>query len=574
MNERIANILLIDDQLDNLRTLSSILQERGFNVRQALSGELALKTVQADLPDLILLDIRMPKMDGYEVCAALKSAELTHDIPVIFLSALDDTTDKLKAFELGGADYITKPFQAEEVIARIQRELTIQRQKEQLTQQNEQLQVAEVRLQQFNSILEQQIQERTIQLNRALEYDARLKRITDKVRDTLDEVQVLQTAVKELASILDVERCCAAIYPTNPANPITTYEYRSHQAGVSDLVLTEQSHAVEDRFSSDYLQPCLHEPDQIQQVQIRYSVLTCSIVDDQRVLGELSLSRSPEWRFDDLEVRLVRQVANQCAIAIRQARLYAAAQLQVEELEKLNRLKDDFLSTVSHELRTPVANIKVIADLLNALARQEPAGLAKLTTKMATGENKLSVYAKILQEECDRELRLLQDFLDLQILEAGSYPMEPATVNLQEQIPRLLEAFAVRANKQGLAFNLELATDLPPLTTDWTSLSRILVELANNACKYTPPQGTITVAATVEDNILLITVSNSGVTIVDEQRERIFDKFYRIPDNDPWKHGGTGLGLALVKRLVEHINGEIDVQSQDDVTQFIIRLSL
>lgn len=121
-----ANILIVDDTPDNLRLLSTILTERGYEVGKALNGEMALKSASSAPPDLILLDIRMPQMNGYEVCSKLKADEKTREIPVIFISALDDVFDKVKAFTVGGVDYITKPFQDEEVLARVQTHLNIQ----------------------------------------------------------------------------------------------------------------------------------------------------------------------------------------------------------------------------------------------------------------------------------------------------------------------------------------------------------------------------------------------------------------------------------------------------------------
>lgn len=121
-----GNILIVDDTPNNLRLLSTILTEEGYEVGKALSGPIALRSVQAAPPDLILLDINMPEMNGYEVCERLKADEQTKEIPVIFISALDDVLDKVKAFSVGGVDYITKPFQAQEVLARVQNHLNIQ----------------------------------------------------------------------------------------------------------------------------------------------------------------------------------------------------------------------------------------------------------------------------------------------------------------------------------------------------------------------------------------------------------------------------------------------------------------
>ncbi len=134
------DILIIDDTPDNLRLLSTVLQSRGYRVRKAINGQLALKGVQITPPDLILLDVNMPIMNGYEVCELLKANPQTSEIPVIFLSALDDVSDKVKAFAVGGVDYITKPFQSEEVLARVKNQLVLRSLSKQLSQQNELLQ--------------------------------------------------------------------------------------------------------------------------------------------------------------------------------------------------------------------------------------------------------------------------------------------------------------------------------------------------------------------------------------------------------------------------------------------------
>ncbi|GAB1543519.1 response regulator [Scytonema sp. NUACC21] len=135
-----ANILVVDDTPDNLRLLSAMLNQLGYEVRRVINGQTALKTAQAAPPDLILLDIMMPDMNGYEVCQHLKASPLTCDIPVIFISALDEVLDKVKAFAVGGVDYITKPFSEEEVFARVENSLTIRRLQQKLTEQNTRLQ--------------------------------------------------------------------------------------------------------------------------------------------------------------------------------------------------------------------------------------------------------------------------------------------------------------------------------------------------------------------------------------------------------------------------------------------------
>ncbi len=122
-----ASILVVDDTHENLRLLSDMLSRQGYQVRPVSDGPVAISTARFARPDLILLDIMMPDMDGYEVCRQLKADERTREIPVIFISALHETLDKVEAFSLGGGDYITKPFQEEEVLARITTHLTIRR---------------------------------------------------------------------------------------------------------------------------------------------------------------------------------------------------------------------------------------------------------------------------------------------------------------------------------------------------------------------------------------------------------------------------------------------------------------
>ncbi|MDJ0516555.1 MAG: response regulator [Trichodesmium sp. MO_231.B1] len=120
-----GNILLVDDQPENLRLLSDLLEEQGYEIQQAINGVIALQAIAVGSPDVVLLDIHMPQLDGYTVCQKLKANPKTQDIPVIFVSALDEAWDKVKAFSVGGSDYITKPFKTVEVLARVENQLKV-----------------------------------------------------------------------------------------------------------------------------------------------------------------------------------------------------------------------------------------------------------------------------------------------------------------------------------------------------------------------------------------------------------------------------------------------------------------
>jgi signal transduction histidine kinase len=249
-------------------------------------------------------------------------------------------------------------------------------------------------------------------------------------------------------------------------------------------------------------------------------------------------------------------------------------------------------------------------------------------------------YLNILQDECDREIKLINNMLDLSRLDAQVEPTTLNTIRLQDWIPHLLEPFTARMEKQQQRLQIDVPQDLPAIKSDLFNLGRILTELLNNACKYTPAGETIRVAAQIMANeqspylpvvppalepmttlhignggsvvqqsnpdvppplptprstgrvvdlfnrshkttkststppssLFVISISNSGVEIPVAEQRRIFEKFYRIPTVDFWKHGGTGLGLALVQRLAMHLGGEISVNSAQQWTTFALRI--
>ncbi len=410
-------------------------------------------------------------------------------------------------------------------------------------------------VQQLNTHLERQVQARTIQLQKSLGFEAVLKRITDKVRDSLDESQILQAAVRELALMLNVGSCKTALYSIEEETATICYEYTTSMPPSQERVvqIANFPEIYEPLLQGQCFQFCpIAKP-----VRNRVAILACPIFDDQGVLGDLWLLHRQEHGFNNLEIRLVQQVANQCAIAIRQARLYHTAQAQVKELEKLNHLKDDFLSTVSHELRTPISNMKMAIQML----------------KLASPSERTQRYLEILQAECAREAELINDLLDLQRLEAASYPTFLAqSVSLQDWLPSLIEPFRSRIQERQLRLHVDISSELPTIVSDLSSLERILAELLNNACKYTPPGEQITVVAFSEAGRIELQVRNSGTEIPAGELSRIFEKFYRIPSGDRWKQGGTGLGLALVQRLAEHLGGVIRVESAYEQTSFIVNL--
>lgn len=418
---------------------------------------------------------------------------------------------------------------------------------------------AELSLQKLNANLERQVQERTKQLQQALDFEAMLKRITDKVRDSLDERQILQAVVGELVVVLNIDGCDTGLYDASQTTSTISYEHTTKLPKVRGRVvqMTDFNEGYSQLLQSQYFQFCELVPS----LRGPVAAFACPIFDDRGVLGDLWLFKQRHDAFNDLEIRLVQQVANQCAIAIRQARLYQAATAQVEELEKLSRLKDEFLSTVSHELRTPLSNMKMAIQML----------------QIAPAPEQQQRYLRVLQTECDREVELINDLLDLQQLEAMSYQGEVAAINLQDWLPGITKTFLLRTQERHQLLRIDLPPSLSEISCDRVSLGRVLTELLNNAYKYTSVGGDIVLSVRQESEESSPTPSTifrigNSTGIPSAELPYIFKKFYRVPNANPWQQSGTGLGLALVQKLVEHMQGTIKVESFKEHTTFTVQL--
>jgi signal transduction histidine kinase len=459
-------------------------------------------------------------------------------------------------------------------------------------------------VQQLNANLEAQVLQRTAQLRQAFEFEAMLKRITEKVRDSLDEHQILQTAVQELAEGLAVQSCDTGIYDLQQQTSTIAHEYVR-----SDRVVPVQGRVISmadypelypTLLQGRWLHFCWRSPECAEKFNIRcirtyYTALVHPLVDDQDVLGDLWLYRIGDEWFQEDEIRLVQQVATQCAIAIRQARLYHATQAQVIELARLNQLKDDFLCTISHELRTPISHISMATQMLELQLQR----LGLLDDATAA----LPQALDLIKQESQREIELINRLLELSRLEAETEPLVLSTLDPQIWLQHVVEPFLVQIRHHNQQLIVDIPADLPPLTTDFADLERILTELLTNAYKYSPAGETITLSARlltpstdldgpssetcaetcaetsdtpprIASSALQLSISNTGVEIPLSEQARIFDKFYRIPNNDPWRYEGTGLGLALVKKWTERLGATIQVNSSAGKIVFTVQLPL
>ena len=218
-NSTVFNILIVDDFPLNLQVLGAILEAEGYNVRPVPNGRLALRVAGKEKPDLILLDIMMPEMDGFEVCRQLKENQDLRDIPVIFISALNNTSDIVRALKSGGVDYITKPFQIKEVTARVSTHLQIQQQRREIEWQRRELQILNAEKDKFYSIIAHDLRSPFmgfLGMTRIL--DEELPRLEmAEVRNTIKDMRSsAETVYGLLENLLQWARMEQGLIPFNP----------------------------------------------------------------------------------------------------------------------------------------------------------------------------------------------------------------------------------------------------------------------------------------------------------------------------------------------------------------------
>jgi signal transduction histidine kinase len=300
--------------------------------------------------------------------------------------------------------------------------------------------------------------------------------------------------------------------------------------------------------------------------QLQPPMVECLVIPlllDTQALGTIWIvSHDETHQFDLEDVRVMSSLAHFTAAALHHAQTrYAAEATMVNEraarreAEQADRLKDEFLAIVFHELRTPLSNIKMAIRLLQVCQDLE----------------QRERYLRILETECDREIAIVNNLLDLQRLELGVDTVEWSPIDLQEWLLPIVEPFGERARAAQQVLTLDLPVDLPLVMIDPIKLERIITELLNNACKYTPAGGEIHLKVNLTLNLFDLTFTNTGIEIPADALPQIFEKFYRVP-HTIYSQSGTGLGLNLVKQRVELLGGKITVESHNNLTAFMIKL--
>jgi signal transduction histidine kinase len=274
------------------------------------------------------------------------------------------------------------------------------------------------------------------------------------------------------------------------------------------------------------------------------------------VCGVMNVAFEQPHPFTGSELNVLELLADQAAVAIHNVRMHQRVRAHADELavalaqqEELDRLKGEFVQNVSHELRLPLALIRGYAEML------DEGELGKLQPDQ---QHPVAVIA--------RRSRMLSELVEdiTLILGAETRPPEWSPIALDEMARTAVEEFRIRADETGLTLQSDIA-DVAPVAGSLTYLRRVLDNLLNNAIKFTPEGGTITVSVWQEGEEVLLEVRDTGIGIPADQLTRIFDRFYQVDGSLRRRYGGVGLGLALVKDLVEMHNGRVMVESQPDV---------
>lgn len=428
------------------------------------------------------------------------------------------------------------------------------------------------------------LMERTASLQEAIACIQVLKRVVNQVQQGANQIQILQTTISELGRILGADYCWVALYNLNHTLATVSCEY----------IPVEQQHRYDSAIATqidmpnfpDFYRPLLQQeywlspPEKLlpapyqSLLKHQNQILICPLVEQELVIGEVSIVSQSNSPWFQSQAELISEVVNQCAAILRQAHSYQATQDYVANMELLTQIKDNFISSTAHELCTPLANMRMALEMLSsALHSLENADqeTANLTNRQSVWK-KLEHYLQIFREEWQRQFDLVIDLLNFQSLETLSSSLFFSQIDLQQWLPQVVNRISEQPIRQRQVFSCEISPQVSKIISHEPSLERVVIELLTNACKFSPANSWITVTADMQGENVVIRVTNTGETIPPEELSRIFEPFYRIPRPDIWHHSGTGLGLALVKRLVKLLRGDIQVQSQAGETTFTVIL--
>jgi signal transduction histidine kinase/DNA-binding response OmpR family regulator len=533
-NTQVESILIVDDNSSNLQLLRNILTEEGYIVHPASDGKLAIRFLRTTLPDIILLDIKMPGMDGFEVCHKLKENETTSNIPIIFISVLEAEQDKVRAFQVGGADYIAKPFHPEEVLARVKNQL---------------------RLRQLTEQLESQVSKRTEELmltNQLMHREnTERKRAEEKSRKS----EALLNATQRLSKIggweYDIEANkhywteeLYAIHEieTNSEIDFIQESLNCYEPNDRPLIMAAFDGACKEGKAYDLEFPFTTTKGNHLWIRTTAQPVykNASIVSVVGNIMDITKQKETEDELKRYKDNLQEEVKQRTAELIK-AKINA---------ETANRAKSDFLANMSHELRTPLNAILGFSSLM----KDDP----------LTAESQRS-NLDIINRSGEHLLRLINDILDMSKIESGQLQLHNRPFDLGATIRDVTDMMRIRAEEKHLRLLVDQTSQFPRyIVGDEARLRQILINLTGNAIKYTR-QGEVSLRLATRHNKashLMIEVNDTGTGISPEHQKMIFEPFIQLGKTSGVK--GTGLGLTITRQFVNMMGGNISLDSSPD----------
>lgn len=506
------SILIVDDEPDVLDLCQHILTAEGYQVEIVHTGYDALERVSQKSFDLLLTDIRMPGIGGLETAQAVK--EINPGIICVTMTGYSTMTTAIEALRLGVDEFVIKPFSPAELSMSIAKAL----EKERLHKENIRLRSL-IPLFEFNKTLLS-----TVEVDALPQQVLRLAR--EETRADLGIVFLSEAG--DISEHID------------PYMPGKDGQARSLRLELANWIMKHQQY-VSLHQGEQSLEGFENLPELL---DVEYLVGLPLVAKEGQSMGALVLGkRSAPFASGDSE--FLQVMGGQAAIAIENAHLFQKIQQAYDELKELDHLKSEFINIAAHELRTPLAIL---------------IGYASVMAEESTGMDRERV--DIITRNAMRLSVLVDDMLNLNYLETGQAQLKIEEVVLQDVVQEVLLDMRAMADEKSLHIDVDISTRFPPLQTDQQKLDLILMNLLSNAIKFTPEGGHISLKAWRHRDKAAVAVSDSGVGIPPEERDKIFDRFYQVEDSLTRQQGGIGLGLALVKSLVELCQGEIRVESE------------